>query len=124
MEGSLLRALSWRAFLTWGLITFFVFAGLLNVFAPAPLREDYLRWGYPSWFHYTTGAVEFLSALLQGRRATSKAGVVLGALVMGVAVLTLLIYHEGLHAAFPFLIFVALAARFMPEMQRSQQTSI
>lgn len=119
-----MRAISWRALLTWGLVAFFLFAGLLNTFAPAPLREDYLRWGYPSWFHCATGAVEILSASLQVRRATSKAGVVPGMLVMGVAVITLLMYHEWLHAAFPLLIFVALAATFMPEMQRSHQTSI
>lgn len=119
-----MRAISWRAFLKWGLVGFFIFAGLLNIFAPIPLLEDYLRWGYPGWFHYATGSLELLSAFLQGRRATSKAGVMLGASVMGVAVVTLLIYHEWLHAVFPSLIFVTLAAKLTSDVQRSQQPSI
>lgn len=120
----ILRAISWRALLTWGLVAFFVFSGLLNIFAPTPLIEDYLRWGYPGWFHYSTGSLELLSAFLQGRRATSKAGVVLGALILGAAVITLLIYHEWLHATFPLLIFLALAAKLIPEVQGSQQPSV
>ena len=116
--------ISWRALLTWSLVAFFVFAGLLNIFAPLSLREDYLNWGYPGWFHYATGSLELLSAVLQGRRATSKLGVLLGALVMGAAVITLLIYHDWLHATFPLLIFVALAGKLMSEAQRSQRLSI
>ena len=119
-----MRAISWRTLLTWSLVAFFLFAGLLNIFAPGPLREDYLSWGYPGWFHYATGSLELLSAVLQGRRATSKVGVILGALVMGVAVVTLLIYHDWLHATFPLLIFVALAGKLIPEAQRSQQPAI
>ena len=119
----ILRTISWRALVTWGLVAFFVFAGLLNIFAPVSLVEDYQRWGYPGWFHYATGSLELLSAFLQARRATSKAGVVLAASVMGVAVITLLIYHEWLHAPFPLLIFVTLSAKLIPAVQRSLQPS-
>lgn len=48
----------------------------------------------------------------------------LGASVMGVAVVTLMIYHEWLHAVFPSLIFVTLAAKLTSDVQRSQQPSI
>lgn len=102
------KAIPWRGLLKWGLVGFFAFAGLLNVFGTAPLLVEYRRWGYPAWFHYVTGVFELSSALLQTRRTTDKAGVALGAAVMAAAFLTLVFQHEWLHAAFPLLVFFAL----------------
>jgi hypothetical protein len=96
-------------FLKWGLVGFFMIAGLLNLAAPAPLAADYLRGGYPGWFHYMTGTLELLSAILQARRATRTVGLVLGVSLMGAAVATLIVHREWPHATLPALISVALA---------------
>jgi len=85
-----------------------VFAGFLNIIAPEPLRADYLRWGYPGWFHYATGALEWSSAVLLIRHGTRKAGAMLGGLIMGAAIMTLLLHREWLHAIFPALFFFVL----------------
>lgn len=103
-------AVSWRGLSKWGLVAFFVFAGLLNIFATAPLLAEYRRWGYPGWFHYATGLLELSSAFLQARRMTSQSGIGLGAAIMAAAVLTLAFHQEWGHAVFPLLIFFALIA--------------
>lgn len=104
-----MRVLAWRALLKWTLVGFFTIAGLLNLAEPAPLAADYLRWGYPDWFHYVTGTLELLTAFLQSRRATRVVGLVLGVSLMGAAVVTLLVHREWPHATLPALIFIALA---------------
>jgi hypothetical protein len=50
-----LKTLSARGLLKWVLVAFFACAGLLNIFATAPLLAEYRQWGYPWWFHYATG---------------------------------------------------------------------
>lgn len=104
----ILKAVSWHDMSKWILVAFFLFAGLLNIFATSLLLAEYRRWGYPGWFHYVTGLLELSSALLQARRTTHHAGIVLGAAVMAAAVLTLAIRQEWLHAVFPLLVFFAL----------------
>ena len=105
-----MRPLAWHTWLSWGLVAFFVFAGVLNIVAPVSLQEDYARWGYPTWFHFATGALELASAFPQSRRATSRAGVVLGLLIMASAVATLFLHREWTHAVFPALILATLAS--------------
>ena len=94
--------------LTWSLVAFFVCAGLLNVFATAPLLAEYQRWGYPGWMHYATGVLELSSAVLLARKPTRQVGIALGAAIMLAAVLTLAIHREWLHAVFPALVLLAL----------------
>ena len=101
-------AFFWRGLLKWSLVSFFVFAGLLNVFATASLLAEYRRWGYPGWMHYATGLLELSSAILQARKNTNRIGVALGAAVMLAAALTLAIQGEWLHAVFPALVLLAL----------------
>jgi hypothetical protein len=40
------------------LAAFFVVGSLSNIFAPGSIYEEYLRWGYPRWFHFVTGSLE------------------------------------------------------------------
>lgn len=108
------KRIGWQPVLSWDLAAFFVFAGLLNIVAPASLLQDYERWGYPAWFHYATGALELLSAALLAWPARKKSGAALGMLVMAAAVVTLVINGEWPHAAIPVLILVALALTVAP----------
>lgn len=104
----ILKTVPWRGLLKWVLVAFFVCAGLLNVFATAPLLAEYRRWGYPGWMHHATGLLELSSAFLQARSRTSTAGIVLGGAVMTAAALTLAMQQEWLHALFPMLVLFAL----------------
>lgn len=103
-----MRRKAWRPFLTWGLVIFFGSAGLLNFLVPGPLRADYMRWGYPGWFHYATGTLEWLSAVLLARCGTRRVGAALGSLLMGAAIVTVLVHREWMHALFPALTFAFL----------------
>ncbi|USX26102.1 DoxX family protein [Oxalobacteraceae bacterium OTU3CINTB1] len=113
-----MRTFALRTWLSWGLVAFFVFAGVLNIVAPVSLQEDYARWGYPTWFHFATGALELTSALLQSRRTTSWAGLTLGMLIMASAVATLSLHREWTHAVFPALILAALTFTLIARSRR------
>lgn len=98
--------------MSWGLTAFFVIAAGLNIAAPGPLAADYLRWGYPGWFHYLTGALELASAGMLARRQTKTLGLALGACVMAAAAVTLVLHREWLHAVVPVLVLAALGYLF------------
>ncbi|UTV99293.1 DoxX family protein [Marinomonas rhizomae] len=109
-----MKLFSYQFFMTWLLVAFFVFAGLLNVFPPAPLLEDYSRWGYPDGFHYITAALELLSAYWQTKSSLKlrQAGLALGGLVLVGALITLVLYQQWLHVIFPLLVLVVLLFQF------------
>jgi len=83
--------------LLWLLILFFVVGGAVNLAGPAGVREDYRRWGYPSWFRFVTGTLEIVSALMTIAPATRPAGLVLGAVIMIGAAATLIHRRELAH---------------------------
>lgn len=96
--------------LAWALAAFFMVGALGNTFPPAPIVENYSRWGYPSWFHYVTGGLELLTALLLALGSTRLVGVVLGSAVMGGAAATLLFHGDFSHAILPLVVLAALLA--------------
>ncbi|WP_449427982.1 DoxX family protein [Rhodanobacter umsongensis] len=50
--------ISWRQILPFALAAFFVVGSLSNIFAPGSIYGEYLKWGYPRWFHFVTGSLE------------------------------------------------------------------
>ena len=60
----------WRNLFALALAAFFVVGSLSNNFAPGSIYEEYLRWGYPPWFHFVTGALELTTAVLLARAST------------------------------------------------------
>lgn len=90
--------LSPRVLLNGLLVAFFLVGGLGNVFATDQILADYLRWGYPAWFHYLTGALELFTAALLIAARTRTAGVLLGSAVLIASAGTLVIHGEYLHA--------------------------
>ena len=54
--------LSWNSILSWAIAAFFVLGGVINVLALGSTTAEYRRWGYPDWFHFATGALEFATA--------------------------------------------------------------
>ena len=62
--------ISWRQVSALALAAFFVVGSLGNIFAPPSIYEEYLRWGYPGWFHFVTGSLELTTAVLLARAQT------------------------------------------------------
>ena len=93
--------ISWRQALALALAAFFVAGSLSNIFAPRSVIEEYLRWGYPRWFHFLTGSLELTTAVLLTRTPSRLWGAALGCAVMCAALGTVIIHGEYGHAAPP-----------------------
>jgi hypothetical protein len=93
--------ISWREVLPFVLAAFFVVGSLSNIVAPGSIYEEYLKWGYPSWFHFVTGTLELTAAILLFRKPTRLLGAVLGSTVMFAAIATVVIHGEHAHAVPP-----------------------
>ncbi|HEX5746374.1 MAG TPA: DoxX family protein [Archangium sp.] len=86
----------------------FLGAGGSKLAGVAPHPESFVRWGFPLWFMYVTGATEVVAALLLlvPRTATLGAGLYVGTMVG--AVLTHLKAGEASHVGAP-IVFLVLA---------------
>jgi hypothetical protein len=93
--------ISWRQVLPLALAVFFVVGSLSNIFAPGSIYEEYLKWGYPRWFHFVTGALELTAAMLIIRAPSRLLGSALGCTVMLAAVATVIIHGQYGHAVLP-----------------------
>jgi|EndMetStandDraft_4_1072995.scaffolds.fasta_scaffold19346_3 hypothetical protein len=95
---------TWRQVLPLALAAFFVVGSLSNLFAPQSIYEEYLRWGYPHWFHFVTGSLELTTAVLLARVPTRLLGSAVGCAVMLAALGTITIHGEYGHAAPPLVV--------------------
>ena len=102
-----MKHLPWRDIYAWLLAVFFAVGGTMNIFASPGVVADYQGWGYPGWFHYVTGLMEWTAAALMVLPFTRLAGCVLGGTVMAAAAGTVLLNNEYAHAAAP-LVLLAL----------------
>lgn len=93
--------ISWRQVLPLALAAFFVVGSLSNIFAPGSIYQEYLKWGYPRWFHFVTGTLELTTAILLFRAQSRLLGAALGCTVMFAAVATVIIHGEYGHAVPP-----------------------
>lgn len=93
--------ISWRQVLALALAAFFVVGSLSNIVAPSPIYQEYLHWGYPSWFHFVTGSLELTTAILLARAPTRLWGSVLGCAVMSAAFATVTFHGEYGHGVAP-----------------------
>ena len=87
--------------LAFALAAFFVAGSLGNILAPGSIYEEYLRWGYPRWFHFVTGSLELTTAVLLARASTRLLGSALGGAVMLGALATVTLHGEYGRAASP-----------------------
>jgi hypothetical protein len=83
------------------LAAFFVVGSLTNIFAPGSIYEEYLRWGYPPWFHFVTGSLELTTAVLLAQARTRLWGAALGCTVMLAALATVTLHGEYGHGVAP-----------------------
>ena len=102
--GGHLSKISWRQVLAWALAAFFVAGALGNLIAPRSIYEEYLKWGYPHWFHFITGSLELTTAVLLVRAPSRLWGAGLGCTVMCAALETVVIHGEYGHAVAPLIV--------------------
>jgi hypothetical protein len=95
---------SWSQVSALALAVFFVVGSLSNIFAPGSIYEEYLRWGYPPWFHFVTGSLELTTAVLLVRARTRLWGSALGCTVMLAALATVTLHAEYGHAVMPLVV--------------------
>ena len=100
--------ISWRQFSLHqvsglALAAFFVVGSLSNIFAPGSIYEEYLRWGYPHWFHVVTGSLELTTAVLLAQAKTRLWGSALGCAVMLAALATVTVHGEYGHGVPPLI---------------------
>ena len=86
------------------LAAFFVVGSLGNIFAFGSIYEEYLRWGYPPWFHFVTGSLELTTAVLLAQARTRLWGAALGCTVMLAALATITLHGEYGHGVPPLIV--------------------
>src|ERR1700761_3628164 len=95
-----------RIFITL-LVAAFASAGVFNAIATPTTRSNFIRWGYPAWWCRLTGGLEISAAILVAMPATRVAGLILCAVILAAAALTILRHREFSHLA-PIGCFAAL----------------
>ena len=96
--------ISWHQASGLALAAFFVVGSLSNIVAPGSIYEDYLRWGYPPWFHFVTGSLKLTTAFLLAWERTRPWGAALGCMVMLAAFATVMLHGEYAHGAAPLVV--------------------
>ena len=72
-------------------------AGGVNVAGPAPVRESFTRWGYPTGFHRVTGGLEVVAGLLLLLPTTSRGGAIGSVVILLAAMITLVRHRDWGH---------------------------
>jgi hypothetical protein len=93
----------------WVLVAGLFGAGVVNAMSGAATQSSFVRWGYPPWWGRLTGGLEMLSAVLIALPISRVAGLILGAVIIAAAILTVLRHREFSHLA-PLGVFAALLA--------------
>lgn len=90
----------------WVMAAFYAIAGVGPLAKLEKAKEEYKRWGYPTWWPFVTAVVEVVIGALFISPQTRFAGAVLGVLVMIVAIGTVLRCKEYKHAIPPTIVLV------------------
>ena len=81
----------------WLVVVAFFAAGLFNTIGTSATRQNFVRWGYPSWWHRATGVLEVATALLIAAPISRVSGLILGAAIIATAVWTVLRHRDLSH---------------------------
>jgi hypothetical protein len=86
----------------------FAFAGggIMNLAGPTPIRQSYVKWGYPTGFHYVAGVLDLAAASLMLWPDGRYYGAIL-ALLITVAALVTLAWHREWRKTPASFIFIA-----------------
>jgi len=91
------------------LATLFAFAAVLHLAAPRPLREGYRRWQFAPGFYYVAGIAQLFAAVFLAVPQTRIWGGILAAVILFVAVTSLLNHRKYLYALPAMLAMLAIA---------------
>jgi DoxX-like family len=103
------QGLTWVQALAWALAAFFVLGFFINTFGVSKVGPEYERWGYPDWFHFVSGGLDLVVALLLPAMMTRPFGVLLGCAIMMAAMATVIYHREYPRAIPPSIVFSLLA---------------
>lgn len=99
---------------TWLAAAAFFIGGVVNASGNRTIRNDFVRYGFPSWWCWVTAALELLTAVLLLSDATFFIGIALGALIMIAAIVSVMRARSFRHvpppAVFLLLLIIAAAA--------------
>ena len=87
----------------WSLAAIFVGSAGLNLTGPDFVREEFEKWGYPSWLRFAVAAMEVAAAVLLGGPATRSLGALLALAILVAVVFSLGRTREWLRMQFPLL---------------------
>jgi DoxX-like protein len=99
---------SFPVLIAWSVAAVFAVAALANLAGPRVLRDAYARWGYSRGFHLTAGVIEATAALFLTAPQTRIWGVAVAAVVLFLAVVTLLNHRQYLYAVPGIVLLAAL----------------
>jgi hypothetical protein len=90
----------------------FLLGALINASGRKAVREEFVRYGFPSWWCWITATLEFLTAVLLVLRSTFAMGLALGACIMVAAILAMIRTRDFRHMPAPslFLLLLIIAA--------------
>jgi DoxX-like family len=88
-----------RVLSIWLLVAAFFGAGVFNAIGTPATKNSFVRWGYPQWWCRVTGGLEMVAAVLIALPCSRDAGLILGALIVAAAILTILHHREFPHLA-------------------------
>jgi heme A synthase len=90
----------------------FLLGALINASGRKAVQEEFVRYGFPSWWCWITAILEFLTAVLLVLRPTFAIGVALGACVMVAAIIAIIRARDFRHLPPPsvFLLLLIIAA--------------
>jgi hypothetical protein len=90
----------------------FLVGSVVNATARKPIREEFVRYGFPWWWCWVTALLEFLTAILLVGRSTFAIGAVLGFCIMVAAIFAVVRARDFAHIPPPavFLLLVLIAA--------------
>ncbi|ACI58367.1 hypothetical protein Rleg9DRAFT_4934 [Rhizobium leguminosarum bv. trifolii WSM597] len=90
----------------------FLIGAIVNASARKPVREEFVRYGFPWWWCWVTALLELATAVLLLVRPTFTLGVVLGVCIMIVAIVAIVRARDYRHIPPPaiFLLLLVIAA--------------
>lgn len=87
----------------WSLAAIFVGSAGLNLTGPDFVREEFEKWGYPSWLRFAVAAMEVAAAMLLVVPAMRSLGALLALAILVAVVFSLGRTREWLRMQFPLL---------------------
>ena len=88
----------------------FLLGAIINASGSRAVREQFVRYGFPSWWCWITAMLEVIAAFLLILRATFAIGAVLGACIMIAAIIAIVRARDFRHIPPPAVFLLLLVA--------------